>query len=184
MNLWHDISHGYKTDGTINVIIEIPDGSNNKYEIDKKTGLISLDRANYSSAPYPFDYGFVPQTLWDDNDALDVVVLTTFPLQTGILVKVRPIAVIEMIDGGESDYKIIGVPEKDRRWEDIQDISDINGHKLKEIIHFFKTYKHLKSDGEPAVVEIKNTLGKKEAHEAISRSINIYKEKFGEPKTE
>jgi len=180
MNLWHEIPHGYEKDGTINVIIEIPDGSNNKYEIDKKTGLISLDRANYTSAPYPFDYGFVPRTLWEDNDPLDVVVLTTFPLHPGILVKVRPVAVIEMIDDGESDYKIIGVPEKDRRWEDTHDIDQINGHKLKEIIHFFETYKHLKSDGERAVVEIKGKKGVKEAHEAIQKSIEIYNEKFND----
>jgi len=184
MNLWHEIPHGYKEGGSINVIIEIPDGSNNKYEIDKKTGLISLDRANYSSAPYPFDYGFVPQTLWEDNDPLDVVVLTTFPLHPGILVKVRPVAVIEMIDDGESDYKVIGVPEKDRRWEDTQELEDINGHKIKEIIHFFETYKHLRSDGEKAIVQIDGKKGKKEAHEAIAKSIKLYNEKYGEPKSE
>lgn len=131
MNLWHEISRGEDTPNIINVIVEIPDGSNNKYEIDKETGLIALDRANYSSAPYPFDYGFVPQTLWEDNDPLDVVILTTFPLHPGILVRVRPVAVMEMIDDGESDYKIIGVPEEDRRWEDVQDIGDLNKHKLK-----------------------------------------------------
>lgn len=180
MNLWHEISHGYQKNGTINVIVEIPEGSNNKYEIDKKTGLISLDRANYSSAPYPFDYGFVPQTLWEDNDPLDVVILTTFPLHPGIMVKVRPVAVIEMIDDGESDYKIIGVPEKDRRWEDTKDLKDINGHKVKEIIHFFETYKHLKSDGHTAKVEIKDTKGRKDAHLAIEKSIKMYKEKFPE----
>ncbi len=178
MNLWHEVSPGSDVPNLINVIIEIPEGSNNKYEIDKKNGLISLDRANYTSAPYPFDYGFVPQTLWDDNDPLDVVVLTTFPLHPGILVKVRPIAVIEMIDDGESDYKIIGVPEKDRRWEDTQDLKDINGHKVKEIIHFFQTYKHLKSDGKPVKVEIKGTKGRDDAMKAIEKSLEIYQKKF------
>ena len=86
MNLWHDIPLGDNAPEEINVIIEIPKGSNNKYEIDKKTGLIKLDRANYSSAAFPYDYGFAPQTLWEDGDALDVIVLTTYPLQTGILV--------------------------------------------------------------------------------------------------
>ncbi len=89
MNLWHDVSRGDNTPEELNVIIEIPKGSPNKYEIDKETGLIALDRANYSSAPYPFDYGFVPQTLWDDGDALDIIVPSTFPLATGILVRVR-----------------------------------------------------------------------------------------------
>ena len=115
MNLWHEISRG-NTPEEINVIIEIPKNSPNKYEIDKETGLIALDRTNYSSSAYPFDYGFVPQTLWEDNDPLDVVVLTTYPLAPGILVKVRPVAVMEMIDDGESDYKIIGVPVNDQRW--------------------------------------------------------------------
>src|SRR5476651_2154059 len=98
MNLWHDISSG--TQEELNTIIEIPRGSNNKYEIDKETGLIKLDRANYSSAAYPFDYGFVPQTLWDDGDALDVVMLTTYPLNVGILVSARPIGILRMIDSG------------------------------------------------------------------------------------
>ena len=182
MNLWHEIPRGDNIPNEVNVIIEIPDGSNNKYEIDKETGLIALDRANYSSSPYPFDYGFVPQTLWEDNDALDVVVLTTFPLQTGILVKVRPVAVMEMIDDGESDYKVIGVPANDRRWEDVHDLEDLNKHKVKEIEHFFKTYKQLKKDGEEVKVEIRGTKGKKEAMEAIEKSIKIYDEKF--PKKE
>ena len=80
MSLWHDVAAGKKVPNDVNVIIEIPKGSNNKYEIDKKTGLIALDRANYNAASYPFDYGFVPQTLWEDGDPLDAVVLATFPL--------------------------------------------------------------------------------------------------------
>src|SRR6185436_16512750 len=110
MNLWHDIPLGDDAPNEINVIIEIPKGSPNKYEIDKETGLIKLDRANYSAAPYPVDYGFAPQTLWDDGDALDVIVLSTFPLAPGILVNARPVAIMEMIDGGDSDYKVIAVP--------------------------------------------------------------------------
>ena len=176
MNLWHDVPLGDDAPNEINVIIEIPKGSNNKYEIDKTTGLIKLDRANYSAAPFPYDYGFVPQTLWDDNDALDVIVLTTFPLQTGILVQVRPVAVMEMIDSGESDYKIIAVPTEDKRWEDVQDLSDINKHTLKEFQHFLETYKALK--GKPAPVEIKSIMGKAEAIAAINKSIALYKQKF------
>jgi inorganic pyrophosphatase len=177
MNLWHEISLGDDAPNIINTIVEIPEGSNNKYEIDKQTGLIKLDRANYSSAPYPFDYGFAPQTLWEDNDPLDVVILTTFPLYPGIMVKVRPVAVMEMIDDGESDYKVIGVPADDKRWEDTQDLEDLNKHKIKEIQHFFKTYKQLKK--EDVIVEINGVKGKKEAIEAIKKSINLYQEKFG-----
>lgn len=179
MNLWHEISIGDRAPEVIRVIIEIPKGSNNKYEIDKKTGLIALDRANYTSSAYPFDYGFVPQTLWEDNDPLDVVVLTTFPLHPGILVKIRPVAVIEMIDDGESDYKVIGVPADDKRWDDTQNLKDINKHQLKEIVHFFKTYKELKNE-KGAIVEIRDVKDKDEAIKAIEKSIQLYKDKFGE----
>jgi inorganic pyrophosphatase len=177
MNLWHDVPLGEDAPNEINVIIEIPKGSNNKYEIDKETGLIKLDRANYSSAPFPYDYGFVPQTLWDDGDALDVIVLTTFPLQTGILVNVRPVAVMDMVDSGESDFKIIAVPTEDKRWEDVQDLADMNKHTLKEFQHFLETYKALK--GKPAPVEIKGIMGKTEAMEAVTKSVALYKQKFG-----
>jgi inorganic pyrophosphatase len=176
MNLWHDVPLGDDAPNEINVIIEIPKGSNNKYEIDKETGLIKLDRANYSAAAFPYDYGFAPRTLWEDGDALDVIVLTTFPLQTGILVNVRPVAVIEMIDSGESDFKIIGVPTEDKRWDDVQDLGDINKHSLKEFQHFMETYKALK--GKPAPVEIKGVKGKAEALEAVKKSVELYNAKF------
>jgi inorganic pyrophosphatase len=176
MNLWHDVPLGENVPNEINVIIEIPNGSANKYEIDKETGLIKLDRANYSAAPYPFDYGFAPQTLWEDGDPLDVLVLTTFPLHPSILVAVRPVAVMEMIDSGESDYKIIAVPVEDKRWEDVQDLADLNKHNLKEYQHFFETYKLLK--GKPAPVIINGIKGKKEALEAVEKSIELYKQKF------
>lgn len=176
MNLWHDVPLGSNVPNEINVIIEIPRGSGNKYEVDKETGLIKLDRANYSTAPYPFDYGFAPQTLWEDGDPLDVLVLTTFPLHPGILVAVRPVAVMEMIDSGESDYKIITVPVDDKRWDDVQDLADLNKHNLKEYQHFFETYKALK--GKPAPVEINGIKGKAEAMAAIEKSVVLYKEKF------
>ena len=176
MNLWHDVTLGDKVPAEFNTVIEISKGSNNKYEIDKETGLIALDRANYSSAPYPCDYGFAPQTLWDDGDALDVLVLTTFPLLTGILVKVRPIAVMEMIDSGESDYKILAVPASDKRFDHVTDLKDLNPHQLKEIKHFFETYKELKGKGD--VVEVKGFKGKEEAMQAVVKSVELYKKEF------
>ncbi len=176
MNLWHDVPLGDNAPEEINVIIEIPKGSNNKYEIDKETGLIKLDRANYSSAAYPFDYGFAPKTLWEDGDALDVIVLTTYPLDVGILVAVRPVAVIDMVDAGESDYKVIAVPIEDKRWEDVKDLADLNKHMLKEFQHFFETYKQLKS--KPVSVEIKGIMDKSAAVEAVKKSVELYKEKF------
>ena len=175
MNLWHDVPMGAAPE-EINVIIEVPKGSHNKYEIDKETGLIKLDRANYSDAAFPYDYGFVPQTLWDDGDALDVIVLTTYPLNPGILVTVRPVGVMEMIDSGESDFKVIGVPVDDKRWDDVQDIGDVNKHAIKEYQHFLETYKLLK--GKPAPVEIQAINGKAKAMEAINRSSELYKQKF------
>lgn len=175
-NLWHDISRGKNVPEEFNCIIEIPKDSSNKYEIDKETGMIKLDRANYSSAPYPFDYGFVPQTMWEDGDALDVIVLSTFSLDPGILVEVRPVAVMEMIDGGESDFKILAVPVSDRRWDDVQDLEDINDHNLKEYSHFFETYKELKSGDHE--VNIRGYKDKEEAVEAVEKSIKLYDEEF------
>lgn len=173
MNLLHDIEPGTKE--AMNVIIEIPKDSHNKYEIDKKTGLIKLDRANYSSAAYPFDYGFVPQTLWDDGDALDVIVLTTYPLDVGVLVPARPVGVLHMVDDGDADEKIIAVPCDDKRWDDVQDIKDVNQHQLKEFVHFFETYKQLK--GKPVEVKIDGYEGAAVAQAAFERARKLYTNK-------
>jgi len=179
MNLWHDISVGEKAPDEFNAIIEIPKNSNNKYEMDKKTGLIKLDRANYNASAYPFDYGFVPQTLWEDGDPLDVVVLTTYPLHPGVLVRVRPIAVMDMVDGGDSDAKIIAVPTTDVRWDDVEDLEDLNKHALKEYQHFFETYKQLNGkDQEKSRVTISGYRGRKEAVEAVSHSMELYQQKM------
>ncbi len=173
MNYWHDLEPG-KSD-EVNVIIEIPRGSKNKYEIDKKTGLIALDRAMHTAQDYPFDYGFVPQTLWDDDDALDVIIMTTYPLAPGILVRVRPVGLLNMVDGGESDDKLITVPVDDPRWDEVTDIEHVNKHFLKEIEHFFVTYKKLQNKE----VEIGEFGGKDKAIEAFERSKKLYTEKFG-----
>lgn len=180
MNLWHDISIGKNVPNEFNCIVEIPKLSHNKYEIDKETGMIALDRANYNAAAYPFDYAFVPQTLWEDGDALDVIVLSTYPLAVGILVAVRPVAIMDMVDSGESDAKIIAVPVNDRRFENIHDLADLNKHMIKEYTHFFETYKLLKSD-DPTKhpVTIDSIRGKDAAIEALKKSQQLYKEKFG-----
>ncbi|MBU6323507.1 MAG: inorganic diphosphatase [Patescibacteria group bacterium] len=141
MNLLHDLPAGTKEEMT--VVVEIPRGSKNKYEIDKKTGLIKLDRVMHTAQDYPFDYGFVPQTLWDDGDALDVVLLSTHPFFPGLLVHARPVGLLNMVDGGDPDEKVIAVPVGDPRFSGVQDISDVNPHTLKEIEHFFATYKKL-----------------------------------------
>lgn len=174
-NLWHEIPLGDKVPGEFNVIVENPKGSKNKYEIDKETGLIKLDRAMKTAQDYPFDYGFAPQTLWEDGDALDVVILATYPIHPGILLKVRPVAIMHMTDSGDSDDKIIAVPVKDPRWENIHDLADINQHTIKEIKHFFETYKSI----EDKIVTIDGVEGKEEAFEAVKKSISLYKDKFG-----
>lgn len=143
MNLLHDIDPGTKE--KMNVIIEIPKYSKNKYEIDKETGIIKLDRVMHTAQDYPYDYGFVPQTLFDDGDALDVVLITTHPLAPGILVEARPVAIMEMTDGGERDDKIIAVPVEDPRFHNINDLSDLNEHFIKETQHFFETYKKVQN---------------------------------------
>jgi inorganic pyrophosphatase len=176
MNLWHDIKAGDNVPETVNVIVEIPKGSHNKYEIDKDTGLIKLDRANYNSSPYPCEYGFVPQTLWEDGDAVDVLLLATYQIHPGILVSARPVAIMEMTDDGESDHKIICVPVDDVRWNDVTDLKDLNQHTLKEFKLFFETIKLLK--GKPVEVTVHGFKGKAEAVAAINKSIQLYQEKF------
>lgn len=175
MNLWHDLDKGENFPGEMNVIIEIPRGSKNKYEIDKKTGLIKLDRAMKTSQDYPFDYGFAPQTFWEDGDALDVIVLATFPLSPGILVVARPVAVMRMNDNGDSDDKIIAVPTEDPRWDGVQDLADLNPHLLKEIKHFFETYKQI----DDKKVEVLGFFDKKAALEAGEKSVQLYASEFG-----
>lgn len=169
MNLIKDISAG--TAEEMNVIVEIPKGSNNKYEIDKETGLIALDRVMYTAQDMPFDYGFVPQTLWEDGDPLDVVILTTYPLHPGILVKVRPVGMMDMVDDGESDVKIIAVPAKDPRWNDVKDLSDVNKHTLKEMEHYFTTYKKLQNKE----VVIKGFGDKQAAMDAFAQATTAFK---------
>jgi inorganic pyrophosphatase len=172
MNLWHDIEPGSKD--AMNVIVEINKGSKNKYEVDKATGLIALDRVSHTGQDFPFDYGFVPRSLWHDSDPLDVIILTTYPLMPGILVKARPVAIMNMIDSGEGDDKIIAVPVDDPRFETLTDLSDINPHLVKEIEHFYSTYKKLQNK----VVEVTGFKGKKEAENAFEEGLKLYQEKY------
>lgn len=158
----------------MNVIVEIPKGSHNKYEIDKETGLIALDRVLYSAQDYPFDYGFIPQTLWHDGDALDVILLTSQPLITGILVRVRPVALMGMTDDGESDSKVIAVPVKDPRWDEVRDIGDVNKHTIKEIEHFFCTYKQLQDK----ICTVSGFENRAKALAAFKESRELYLKKF------
>jgi len=173
MNLWHDISPGEKDN--LNVIIEIPKLSRVKYELDKETGLIKFDRVLFSPMHYPANYGFVPQTIWEDGDPLDVLVLAHEELVPGCLIESRPIGMLPMTDSGDDDVKILAVPSKDPRFKNTHSIKDVEPHILEEMRHFFKVYKDLQKK-EVAVGEWKEV---KDAHVAIEKSFNLYKEKYG-----
>ncbi len=170
MNILNKINP-IEVDGEIiNVIIEIQKGSKNKYEFDKETGMIKLDRVSHTSQDFPFDYGFVPNTLWHDGDPLDVVMMTSYALMPGILLEARPVAIMHMTDSGESDAKIICVPTQDPRFDTVKSIEDITPHLLKEYKHFYENYKTLQNK----VVTIDGMGGKEEAWKAIHESLKLF----------
>ncbi len=129
--------------GIVNVLIEIPAGSKNKYEFDKDLNAFALDRVLYASVHYPYDYGFIPNTLADDGDPLDGMVIMDQPTFPGCVIAARPIGMLGMIDGGDSDEKILCVPDKDPRYANVTSLKDIAPHRLEEIAEFFRTYKNL-----------------------------------------
>lgn len=124
-------------------VVEIPGGSRNKYEIDKKTGVIFLDRTLFTATRYPADYGYFPETLAEDGDPLDVLVLVSEPTFPGCRIRVRPIGVFMMEDDGDADHKVIALPVGDPRWEGVNDLGDLDPHLRDEIEHFFEVYKQL-----------------------------------------
>ena len=176
MNIWHDINPEVITPTDFSAVIEIPKGSRCKYELDKYTGLLRLDRVLYTSTHYPANYGFIPRTYADDKDPLDVLVLCSESIQPLTLVRVFPIGVMRMIDGGAIDDKIIAVPFSDPSYNDIKSIDDLPGHIFDEIMHFFSVYKQLENK-QTAVKELFNS---KEAVEIIKEAINSYNKTFGD----
>ncbi len=175
MNVWHDVAVGDNPPELVNAIIEITRGSRSKYEIDKETGLLMLDRILHSAVHYPANYGLIPRTLGDDNDPLDVLVLTYAETPPLCLVPTRIIGVMGMIDGGEGDDKLIGVAANDVTVEHIKDIDDIPERQLAGITDFFGQYKRL----EQKTVEITGVKGKEEAFRIIREGIERYNQKFG-----
>jgi len=129
--------------GVVNVLIEIAGGSQNKYEYDKDLQAFALDRVLYSSVKYPYDYGFIPNTLADDGDPLDGMVIMDEPTFPGCVIAARPIGYLEMIDGGDRDEKILCVPDKDPRYSHVKSLKDLAPHRLEEIAEFFRSYKNL-----------------------------------------
>lgn len=174
MNIWHDVHYGKKAPAIVTGVIEISAKSRTKYEIDKDTGLLMLDRVLFSSMQYPANYGFIPQTLGDDGDPLDVLVISYADIIPLTLVSCRPVGVMHMIDGGEGDDKIICVADDDVTVSHIKDITDIAPHFLKEIEHFFARYKDL----ENKKVEIKGFDNKSKAQDIINKSIKAYADNF------
>lgn len=174
VNAWHDVEIGKDAPKVVNAIVEIPKGSRVKYELDKKTGMIKMDRFMFSAMHYPGDYGFLPRTYWEDDDPLDVVILTGEPLLPGTIAEVRVIGVLHMTDGGEGDDKIIAVYEKDPRYKKINSVKDLQEHYVEEIKHFFETYKEL----EKKEVKVTGVDGKEEAYKAVEKGRKLYDEKF------
>jgi len=169
INLWHDLAPGRNAPEELTAVIEIPFGSRNKYELDKETGLIRLDRVLYSAVHYPGDYGFIPRTLHEDGDPLDVLVLVkeeTFP---GCLIDVRALGVLRMLDRGEPDDKILAVPLHDPYHQEWFDIADIPQHQLREVEHFFHSYKDLEGKRVQIVGWEKSDRAMKVIQESIGR---------------
>jgi inorganic pyrophosphatase len=138
-----DVSPGAGAPAVVNTIVEIPRGRRSKFEVDKKTGLIRLDRYLYSSSHYPGDYGFIPQTLAEDGDALDILVMVNEPTFSGCLIETRVIGLFRMKDRGVNDFKVLGVPNTDPLFAEYRNLRDAPSHFLREVEHFFATYKQL-----------------------------------------
>ncbi len=156
-----------------NVIVEIPQGSQDKYEYDKDIDLIKLDRVLFTAQRYPANYGFVPQTLAEDGDCADVLLFSTNPFFPGAVVEARALGYMNMVDTGESDNKILCVPTKDVRFKDVQSLADLPEHSFKEIKNFFETYKLLQD----AVVTVGEFEPKEKAFEYLEKTVKAFQEK-------
>ena len=173
-NIWHDISPSRINPDDFIAVIEIEKGSKNKYELDKETGHIILDRILYTSTHYPANYGLIPRTYADDGDPLDVLVVCSENILPMSLVRCYPIGVMTMMDSGKRDEKIIAIPFEDPTYNDYRDISDLPAHIYSEMRHFFTVYKSL--EGKETVVD--DVAGAEQAKQVIQNSLDAYIEKF------
>ncbi len=169
-NLWKELPPGPNPPEVVYVVVEIPKRSRNKFEYDEKAGFIKLDRVLYSSLHYPGDYGFIPRTLYDDGDPLDVLVHINEPTFPGCVIEARPIGIFRMRDKGASDDKIIVVPATDPLFDETQDIEDLPSHYLQEVAHFFSVYKDLQL----IRVESLGWDNREAAMKEVERSIDLY----------
>ena len=174
VNLWHDLSAGPNVPEVVHAVIEIPKGSRNKYEYSKTDGVLKLDRVLYSPMFYPSDYGFIPKTLFGDGDPTDILVMMNEPTFPGCVIEARPIGMFKMIDKGELDYKVLAVPADDPYFKDYKDLSDLPAHYLREVEHFFMTYKQLQG----TTVQSEGWVGAAETKTAISESLQTYLQEF------
>ena len=174
-NPWHSVSYGSNVPDVVTAVIEIPRNSRAKYELDKETGMLKLDRVLYSSVYYPANYGFVPQTYCDDNDPLDILVLSQIDMQPMCIVEAKIIGVMRMFDQGEADDKLIAVCANDMSVAHINDISELPPYFMDELRHFFEEYKRL----ENKVVKIEDFQNARLAKKILMHGINDYKLKFG-----
>ncbi|MDL2225530.1 inorganic diphosphatase [Eubacteriales bacterium OttesenSCG-928-M02] len=174
MNIWHDIDPSRISAEDFIAVIEIEKGSKNKYEMDKETGMLLLDRILYTSTHYPANYGFIPRTYAQDNDPLDVLVLSSESITSMALVRCYPIGVISMVDGGDADEKIIAIPYGDPTYHSYRDIGALPQHIFNEMSHFFSVYKAL----ENKETAVDKTMGRDAAITIIQQSIDAYREKF------
>jgi inorganic pyrophosphatase len=171
---WHQVSYGDKAPDVVNAIIEIPKGSRAKYELDKESGLLKLDRILYSSVYYPANYGFIPQTYGDDNDPLDILVLSQESIVPLCIVQAKVIGVMRMLDQGEADDKLIAVCNNDMSVTDFNDISELSTHFINEMRHFFQEYKRL----ENKVVEIEDFQSAALAKKIFEQAVELYDQKI------
>lgn len=174
-NIWHDIRPERIREEDFLAVIEIPKGSKNKYELDKETGVLMLDRILHTSTHYPANYGFIPRTYGDDRDPLDVLVLCAEPIAPMTLVRCYPIGVIRMLDQSRMDDKIIAIPFSDPNYNSYQDISELPSHVFEEMSHFFQVYKALEGK-QTAAGEVQ---GRQVAVEVIVKARNDYRALFG-----
>ena len=174
MNPWHDFDDVRINSNRFISVIEIPKGSKNKYELDKESGMLLLDRILYTSTHYPANYGFIPRTLSEDNDPLDVLVLCQEALEPLSIVECYPIGMITMIDDNEEDEKIIAIPLKDPFLNNYSDISELPQHQFQEIKHFFEIYKYL----ENKTTRVDNIYGHEKAIESIKKCKKAYNKKY------
>ncbi|MDR1464112.1 MAG: inorganic diphosphatase [Oscillospiraceae bacterium] len=170
MNIWHDISPHRIKPRDFCAVIEITKGSKNKYELDKETGMLMLDRILFTSTHYPANYGFIPRTYSEDGDPLDVLVLCSEPIVPLSLVRCAPIGVLSMLDGGLLDHKIIAVPRNDPVYRGYQSVRELPKHIFDEMLHFFSVYKTL----EDKETEIESVSDVEEAVKIIEHDIEAY----------